>query len=35
LTAHQMAQDGGSMFSIIALVSIILSRLMYGRLYLN
>jgi len=33
--AHQVANDGGSLFSIIAIISIIVSRYMYGQLYLN
>ncbi len=32
--AHQVASDGGALFSIIAIVSTIVSRYMYGRLYL-
>ncbi len=31
LGAHQTAQDGGSMFSIIALVSIVVSRFFWGK----
>jgi len=31
--AHQAADDGGSMFSIIAIVSIIISRLFYSKVY--
>lgn len=32
--AHTVAQDGGTMFSIIAIIGTIVSRYMYGRLYL-
>ena len=32
--AHQVAGDGGAMFSIIAIISTIVSRYLYGRLYL-
>lgn len=32
-TAHQVAEDGGAMFSIIAIVSTIVSRIMYGMIY--
>jgi len=31
--AHQNAGDGGSMFSIIAIVSLIISRIFYSRVY--
>jgi len=33
-TAHTVAQDGGHLFSVIAIVSTIVSRYLYGRLYL-
>lgn len=32
--AHQVADDGGAMFSIIAIVATIVSRYLYGRLFL-
>jgi len=32
--AHTVAQDGGTMFSVIAILGTIFSRYMYGRLYL-
>lgn len=32
--AHYVAQDGGYLFSVIAIVATIVSRIMYGRLYL-
>jgi len=34
-TAHYVAQDGGYLFSVIAIVGTVVSRLMYGRLYLK
>jgi len=34
-TAHTVAADGGTMFSIIAIVATVVSRYMYGRLYLE
>lgn len=34
-TAHYVAQDGGYLFSIIAIVSTIISRFLYGQLYLK
>lgn len=33
-TAHQVAGDGGSLFSVIAIIATVVSRFMYGRLYL-
>ncbi len=33
-TAHTIAGDGGAMFSIIAIIATIVSRFMYGRLFL-
>ena len=33
-TAHNVADDGGALFSIIAIVSTVVSRFLYGRLYL-
>jgi len=33
-TAHYVAQDGGYLFSVIAIVSLIISRFLYGQLYL-
>ena len=33
LAAHQVAGDGGSLFSIIAIVTIIISRIFYSRVY--
>lgn len=32
--AHWVAQDGGYMMSLIAIVATVVSRIMYGRLYL-
>ncbi len=34
-TAHYVVHGGGYMFSIIAIVGTVVSRFMYGRLYLN
>lgn len=31
--AHQVADDGGSMFSIVAIVSLVFSRIFYSRVY--
>lgn len=33
LAAHQAANDGGSMFSVIAIVSLVISRIFYSRVY--
>lgn len=32
-TAHQIAEDGGDMFSIIAIISILVSRFLEGRVF--
>jgi len=32
-TAHQVAEDGGAMFSIVAIVSLVISRIFYSRVY--
>jgi len=32
-TAHRVAEDGGTMFSIIAMVSLVISRIFYSRVY--
>ena len=33
LVAHQVAEDGGSMFSTVAIISLIISRIFYSRVY--